>query len=87
MQRTRKAMLPRTKYYVLRIWHGVSPELIGPFHSSKERSRKLARVLERSDDQGSIFALHVIRSGRVSVAATPNLDVEAEHPAEGRRTQ
>ena len=87
MKPTRKAMFPRTKYYVLRIWHGVSPELIGPFYSCRERSRKLARALERSDEHDSIFALHVTRSGRVSVAATSNLDTEAEHSAEGRGTQ
>ena len=57
------------KHYVLTIWRGVEPAVLGPYETDDERAEAAKSAYAEMDQTDSIFWLNATASGEIEVGA------------------
>ena len=57
----------KNKIYLICLWRGIEPHIIGPFKSFEERNIKLTSLLKIGDLEDNYFTLEITPKGRVKM--------------------
>ena len=56
-------------YYLLFIWRGVEPKLLGPFETTEQRDEKAKELREDHGDQSDFYPVDVAKGAEIQVDA------------------